>query len=77
VGESGKLGRRRNRERSEQDQEWWSARPERRQAVRAMDAKWRGKGLTLPLHVIYRPRGATLPGTPSVAPINAGKAISR
>jgi hypothetical protein len=34
-----------------------------------MDAKWRGKGLTLPLPVIYRSRGSTLPGPPRAAPI--------
>jgi hypothetical protein len=69
LWESGKLGRRRNREPSEQDQEWQSARPGRRQAARAMDAKWRGKGLTLPLPVIYRSSGAMPPETPRVAPI--------
>jgi hypothetical protein len=69
AGESRKLGRRRNRERSKQDQEWQSAQPGRRQAARAMEAKWRGKGLTLPLPVIYRSRGATPPETPRAAPI--------
>jgi hypothetical protein len=69
VGESGKLGRRPNRERSEQDQEWWSAQPGRRQAARAMDTKWRGKGFTLQLLVIYRSRGAMPLGTPRAAAI--------
>jgi hypothetical protein len=51
------------------NQDWWSVRQGKRQETKAMDAKWQGKGFTLPLLVIYRSRGATLPGTPRAAPI--------
>jgi hypothetical protein len=68
-GRERKAGKAADRERSEQDQDWRSAQPRRRKVARAMDAKWRGKGLTLPLPVIYRSRGATPPGTTRVAPI--------
>jgi hypothetical protein len=42
----------------------------RRQETEAAEAKWRGKGFTLPFLVIYRSRGATLPETPCAARIN-------
>jgi hypothetical protein len=58
------------RERDEQGQGRGDARPEGRQEAKAAEAKWLGKGSTLPPLAIYRSRGATLPRTPCAARIS-------
>jgi hypothetical protein len=58
------------RERNEPEQGWGNALPEGRQEAKAAEAKWRGKGFTLPSLTNYRSGGATLPRTLRVAHIN-------
>jgi hypothetical protein len=49
----------------------------RAQETKVVDAKWRGKGFTLPLPAIYRSRGATLRKLHAPRTLNVGNTVRR